>query len=86
MVVVLFSRHVLHVDAVLPAITRDARTPRKTDTKDAMSLGTAQFCYVRSGIGWVLALLGASALILRDYSSSKEKCFLCNAFYGSRSS
>ena len=33
----------------IPYINRHAGTPSKTETKDTMRLGTAQFCYVGLG-------------------------------------
>ena len=38
-------------------INRHVGTPGKTETKHTMSVGTAQFCYIGSRIGWVSALL-----------------------------
>ena len=42
------------VDAIFPAIATQACTPRKTKTMGTISPGTVQFCYIRSGIGWVI--------------------------------
>ena len=44
------------VDLLYTYINRHAGTPSKTETKDTMSLGTAQFCYIGSGIGRVSKL------------------------------
>ena len=42
------------VAAIFPATTSQACTPRKTKTRGTISPGTAQLCYIRSGIGWVI--------------------------------
>ena len=71
-VALLFSQPVFHVDAVLPVMTRDAGRPSKTDTNNAMSLGTAQFCYIASRIRWMSAPSGVNAFISLYYSTSRK--------------
>ena len=45
---------VFRVDVIFPAITIQACAPRKTKTRGTISPSTAQFCYIGSGIGWVI--------------------------------
>ena len=72
-VALLVSRRVLRVDTMLSAITRHAGTSSKEDTKDAVSLGTAQFCYIGFRIGWMSALLCTHVCRIIIYSKSKDQ-------------
>ena len=48
------GQRVFGVEAIFPATTSQACTPHKTKTRGTITPGTAQFCYIRSGTGWVI--------------------------------
>ena len=48
------AQRVFRDDVIFAPITSQTCTPRNTKTRGTISPGTVQFCYVRSGIGWVI--------------------------------
>ena len=45
------------------------------ESKDTMSLGTAQFCYIGSRIGWVSALLYCSTIFKLQLRHGRKQGF-----------
>ena len=72
------AQRVLRVDFMFPVVATSAWAPHRMDTKGTISLGAAKFCYiVRSGLRSMSALMGVSAVILRDMR--RQECNILHA-------